>query len=112
MANPHPTNVELCHGEYTALRNGDAIYLFASGVHETPGYRAFFEEVEAEDGPSPEFRLWHLRPEAEKQLPVTGPFCKWAKVVPAERTEHVVVHDAYGRHEIRVKEAPDWAPLF
>lgn len=111
MTKPHPTNVELCGGRYTALRHEGAIYLFAVGFHEALGYRVFFKALEPETAGVPEFRLWHKKPEPDAELPVASPFCERTKFTRAGPVEHVVVHDAYGRHEVTVEDQPDWAPL-
>lgn len=95
------SELELCEATYAAERVGDEIRITATGKHPTMGYKAEFERLPIEIYP-PQFRLVHRRPTGMVPQAVT-PFTVTTSFELKGIVTHVTVHDALGRHRLRVE---------
>jgi hypothetical protein len=97
--------VVLCAGTYTAQQIPGSVIILATGLHPTAGYQTFFEELPITVYP-PEFRLMHIKPVGPAAQIIT-PFFVHASFPAKDKVERVIIHDATGRHEVRVEQVPD-----
>ncbi|HEX2268561.1 MAG TPA: hypothetical protein VHH35_03460 [Pyrinomonadaceae bacterium] len=93
---------DLGRANYSAEQARDAVIIFASGVHPTPGYTDFFEQSPLRIFP-PQF-IFHSIPPTGMVPQVLSPFSIWVMFGATEPVETVTVHDADGAHEIKVKQ--------
>ena len=100
-----PRTVEPCAAPYRAEQVPGAVLIFAHGVHPTSGYVVFFEKSPIDVFP-PEFSFWHVKA-AGIVLEVITPFTEYTSFKAKEKVEAVVVHDANGKHEVKVEQVPD-----
>lgn len=100
-----PDRDRLGKAEYFALQVPGSVVIIAEGQFPSAGYEAFFRRSAIAIFP-PEFSLVWVPPEGPAAQVIT-PFreATWFKAV--EPVEAVTVHDADGRHEIKVVEVPE-----
>ncbi len=94
--------IEAGTGTYHAqwLREPGIVLVTAEGMTPRAGYRVRLETSPMSVFP-PEFNLQWLPPEGLAADMMT-PFCVQAKFDAEEPVERVIVHDASGRHEVKV----------
>ena len=101
------SSLEACVGKYSAQQVPGAVLIFATGAHSTAGYKVLFEELPIDVYP-PEFRLVHEKPAGQAAQVVT-PFSVNASFRAAKKIDQVYVHDAKGRHAVKVEQVPELA---
>jgi hypothetical protein len=105
MNSNQPTSVELCAASYRAQQVPGAVLIFAEGIHPTSGYQVFFEQSLIDIFP-PQFILWHVKPSGIV-LDVLTPFFVYTSFKATDKIDAVIVHDANGKHEVKVEQVPD-----
>ena len=101
MAKKKPQKVELCAASYRAEQLPGTVVIHATGVHNTTGYRVFFEESPAAVFPPP-FLLFHSRPAGIVHNVVT-PFSISTSFHADQEVKQVVIQDANGKHTVAVE---------
>jgi hypothetical protein len=102
-----PAGSELGRASYNAEQVPDAVIIFATGCHPTPGYVDFFEQSPIRIFP-PQF-IFRTIPPTGIFPQVLTPFAIWVMFGASEPIETVTVHDADGSHEIKVEQVKDIA---
>lgn len=101
--------VELCNERgdvaYRANQVPGGVIIIAEGTHGTPGYDVFFEQSPIDIFP-PEFILKHRKPDGIV-IQLETPFTAVTSFETTEKIEEIAVHDAQGRHRIKVDQTPD-----
>lgn len=100
-----PDGDGLGRAEYFALQVPGNVVIVAEGQFPTAGYKAFFRRSAIAIFP-PEFSLVWIPP-AGPAADVITPFRESTHFKAVEPVETVTVHDADGRHEIKVVQAPE-----
>lgn len=100
-----PGGSVLGRATYTAEQVSDAVIIFATGCHRTPGYIDFFEQSPIRIFP-PQFILWTIPPTGIVPQVLT-PFAIWVMFGASDPVETVTVHDADGSHEIKVEQVAE-----
>ena len=100
-----PGGSELGRATYNAQQVPDAVIIFATGCHPTPGYVDFFEQSPIRIFP-PQF-IFRTIPPTGIFPQVLTPFAIWVMFGASEPVETVTVHDADGSHEIKVEQVGD-----
>ena len=105
-----PGGSELGRASYNAQQVPDAVIIFATGCHPTPGYVDFFEQSPIRIFP-PQF-IFRTIPPTGIFPQVLTPFAIWVMFGASEPIETVTVHDADGSHEIKVEQVKDAAKQY
>lgn len=100
-----PGGSELGRASYNAQQVPDAVIIFATGCHPTPGYVDFFEQSPIRIFP-PQF-IFRTIPPVGIFPQVLTPFAIWVMFGASEPIETVTVHDADGSHQIKVEQVKD-----
>lgn len=95
----------LCSATYSAQQVPGAVIIFAAGVHPTPGYKTYFEELPITVFP-PQHRLMHVKPKGMVAQVIT-PFMVETSFPAEDKIDEVIVHDANGEHKVPVEQVPD-----
>ena len=93
------------HANYTASQTPGEVIIKATGENPTAGYETLLVDSMLRIWP-PEFRLARKKPEGMAAQVIT-PFEVVASFKATDPIPQVVVHDAAGRHEIKVDQARD-----
>jgi hypothetical protein len=102
-----PGGSELGRASYTAEQVPEAVIIFATGCHPTPGYVDFFEQSPIRIFP-PQF-IFRTIPPTGMFPQVLTPFAIWVMFGASEPIQTVTVHDADGSHAIKVQQVKDTA---
>jgi len=100
---PVRAELGLCVGWYHAEQIGHTMILTATGAHPTTGYHVFLQQSPIDVFP-PEFTLWHKTPSGIA-LQVVTPYSESIYFISAVPVKQAVVHDANGRHTVKVEQA-------
>ncbi len=99
---------ELCNAWYLAQQVAGSVVIIAFGRHSTSGYEVHFRDTPIAVFP-PEHRLVHIAPDGPTAQVETD-FVVHTSFPASEPVKSVVVHDASGRHEIKVEQTPELIP--
>lgn len=93
-------NKEMCSGTYRAEQFPDRVVIYATGDHETTGYRVSFERIGVTVFP-PQFSFMHEMA-AGVRVSSRTPFEEQISFRTERKVESVVIYDVRGRHEVEV----------
>jgi hypothetical protein len=100
---------DLCRGAYLAQQVAGSVLIIAFGKHETSGYKVRFRDTPIAVFP-PEFVLAHTAPSGPSADAETE-FVVYTTFPSSNPVKSVVVHDAVGKHTIKVEQTPDEFPV-
>ena len=92
---------ELGYGEYSAEQEEGVVIVHATGDTPSAGYRVWLEKSMIDVFP-PEFTLY-FEPPGGLAADMMTPFIVHVSFPAEETVQHVVVHDADGKHEVPVR---------
>ncbi len=93
---------EMCRATYRAEQVGEAIVIFATGVHHQTGYAVSFERVGVTIFP-PHFSFMHQASSGAVVNRLT-PFSHHVTVEIDRKVDKIIIYDSGGRHEIEVEQ--------
>jgi hypothetical protein len=100
---------ELCNENgsvrYRANQIRGDVIVIADGSHNRAGFKVFFERSPIEIFP-PQFILKHKAPATDSASVIT-PFTETTSFRAGQKVDAVTVHDAKGKHVVKVDQAPD-----
>ncbi|UCE24265.1 MAG: hypothetical protein JSU74_13400 [Candidatus Zixiibacteriota bacterium] len=100
---PGDVSKEMCKAAYRAEQVPGEVVIYASGVHQRPGYRVSFERVGVTIFP-PQFSFMHELPE-KTTVRSQSPFTHQVSFETDRKVDSVVIYDADGRHVIKVSQS-------
>ena len=99
---------ELCKAIYVAQQIAGEVIIIAFGRHGVAGYEVRFQDTPIAVFP-PEFRLVHTAPSGPTAQ-VETEFVVFKTFPSFKPIKTVVVHDADGKHDVKVEQTPEVVP--